>query len=120
MLRRSPTALTITPQDITDFEAFYVRRIAHLHYLKTGQDPNGWFAHIPQAATDPDFVTKQIMYENQRRMMDSMGNNGQPDEGQQRRGQIDPSDELKPLPGDKARIVRGREERIVGTGGGRG
>ncbi|KOC09444.1 hypothetical protein AFLA70_312g001462 [Aspergillus flavus AF70] len=25
---------------------------------------------------------------------------------------FDPSDELKPLPGDKARIVRSREERI--------
>ena len=35
-------------------------------------------------------------------------------------GGLDPSDELKPLPGDKARIVRGREERIVGVGGGGG
>jgi len=25
---------------------------------------------------------------------------------------IDPNDELKPLPGDKARIVRSREERM--------
>ena len=33
---------------------------------------------------------------------------------------IDPNDELKPLPGDKARIVRGRDERIMGVPGGRG
>ncbi|KAL9623185.1 MAG: hypothetical protein Q9160_002500 [Pyrenula sp. 1 TL-2023] len=33
-------------------------------------------------------------------------------------GGIDPNDELKPLPGDKARIIRSREERI-GIGGGR-
>ena len=33
-------------------------------------------------------------------------------------GAVDPNDELKPLPGDKARIVRTREERIVGTGAG--
>jgi len=32
---------------------------------------------------------------------------------------VDPNDELKPLPGDKARIVRSREERILGQGGGR-
>ena len=35
-------------------------------------------------------------------------------------GVVDPNDELKPLPGDKARIVRTREERIVGTGAGAG
>lgn len=32
-------------------------------------------------------------------------------------GIIDPNDELKPLPGDKARIIRTREERIGLSGG---
>ena len=32
-------------------------------------------------------------------------------------GMIDPNDELKPLPGDKAKIVRSREERIMGRSG---
>lgn len=51
-----------------------------------------------------------------------MAENANPNEGSGGAGGggvVDPNDELKPLPGDKARIVRtggaaGREERILG------
>ena len=68
MLRRKPTAITITSEDIATFEEARLRKIVentHPEQGKTNSNPN-----------------------------------------------FDPSDELKPLPGDKARIVRSREERI--------
>lgn len=68
MLRRKPTAITITSEDIAAFEETRLRKIEqnkHPEQGKTNSNPN-----------------------------------------------FDPSDELKPLPGDKARIVRSREERI--------
>jgi hypothetical protein len=94
MLRRKPTALTITSEDIAAFEEQHARAVAYRKYLKTGEDPNGYFINY-----NGDHGTAG-------RMEDNVA------------GAIDPNDELKPLPGDKARIVRTREERIVGTGTG--
>ncbi len=68
MLRRKPTAITLTNEDVAAFEDMRNRE----------NDPNG--------TTKP---TKNP-----------------------RDGVIDPNDELRPLPGEKARIVRTREERI--------
>jgi len=90
MLRRKPTALTISPEDITAFEEAHARRIAYVQYLKTGEDPNGYFR---QGQTSQTGFAQQTRDPS---------------------GVMDPNDELKPLPGDKARIVRSREERIVG------
>ena len=66
MLRRKPTAITVTIEDIASFEESRLRK---------------------------------------------QEENRQPEQGQINPS-YDPSDELKPLPGDKARIVRSREERI--------
>lgn len=68
MLRRKPTAITVTPEDIIAFEEARLRR------LEESKQPE-------------------------------QGNKGAS-------VNFDPSDELKPLPGDKARIIRSREERI--------
>lgn len=87
MLRRKPTALTISNEDINAFEEAYARKQAYAHYQKTGEDPKGFF---------------------------QPGQSVESQSEQEGAGVIDPNDELKPLPGDKARIVRSREERIVG------
>ena len=100
MLRRKPTAITITNEDIAAFEEAYTRRIAYAKFLKTGEDPNGFFQTAQPGEAN---FAEQQMRRQQRN---------------EQEGLIDPNDELKPLPGDKARIVRTREERIVGTGGG--
>jgi hypothetical protein len=97
MLRRKPTALTITSEDIAAFEEAYARKVAYKKYLKTGEDPNGYFVHSQNREMD---WTEQQMRAQQRQNKSEV---------------VDPNDELKPLPGDKARIVRSREERIVGT-----
>ena len=68
MLRRKPTAIMITSEDISAFEDARARN----------PDEN----RDSEQAT-PGFNNKR-----------------------------DPNDELKPLPGDKAKIVRSREERI--------
>lgn len=98
MLRRLPTALTITSEDIAVFEEAHLRRLALIHFQRTGEDPNGYFTGSSQR---------------------QHGENGQQETSRDSRegtgGVIDPNDELKPLPGDKARIVRGREERILGS-----
>jgi hypothetical protein len=104
MLRRKPTALTITSEDLASFEEMYARNIAYQKYLKTGEDPQGWFTRSqsqPQTG-EVDFTEQQLRNEQLRR-----------ERGQ---GTVDPNDELKPLPGDKARIVRSREERVMGVG----
>ncbi|OJJ31801.1 hypothetical protein ASPWEDRAFT_116987 [Aspergillus wentii DTO 134E9] len=69
MLRRKPTAIAITSEDVSNFEDTRLRKLA-------------------EGDNDP------------RSTKNSSNTN------------FDPSDELKPLPGDKARIVRSREERI--------
>ncbi|OJJ46322.1 hypothetical protein ASPZODRAFT_67162 [Penicilliopsis zonata CBS 506.65] len=70
MLRRKPTAITITSEDLAIFED------SRLH--KLSPQNNNTSSHSKTASG----------------------------------GLLDPSDELKPLPGDKAKIVRSREERI--------
>jgi hypothetical protein len=102
MLRRKPTALTITAEDIASFEEAHARRLAYLRYKKTGDDPEGLFRNgagpeLQHGATESQ---SQVSAEQQ----------------QAATAAVDPNDELKPLPGDKARIVRGREERIMGNG----
>ena len=72
MLRRKPTAIAVTAEDIAGFES------ARLH--KLAKENNNNDNSSGQSLAD---VTK-----------------------------FDPSDELKPLPGDRARIVRSREDRI--------
>ncbi|KAB8216431.1 anaphase-promoting complex, subunit CDC26 [Aspergillus novoparasiticus] len=67
MLRRKPTAIAITSEDLATFEDTRLRKFA-------------------QENKDHDRIKNGFKF--------------------------DPSDELKPLPGDKARIVRSREERI--------
>ncbi|KAI9769283.1 MAG: hypothetical protein M1835_006730 [Candelina submexicana] len=76
MLRRKPTAITLTNEDVAAFEDMRNRE----------NDPDGAASKSTKNAKD---------------------------------GIIDPNDELRPLPGEKARIVRTREERI-GVGGQRG
>ncbi|KAJ5675868.1 Anaphase-promoting complex subunit CDC26 [Penicillium macrosclerotiorum] len=70
MLRRQPTAITVTSEDIAAFEEVRLRKLEENRH--------------PEQATGNSNVNFNF----------------------------DPSDELKPLPGDKARIVRSREERI--------
>ena len=81
MLRRKPTAITITSEDLAAFED------ARL-YQKNNNN----------SAT----------MENSNPADDASVNNKSPSA----KAAVDPNDELKPLPGDKARIVRSREERI--------
>lgn len=75
MLRRKPTAITVTMEDIAAFEESRLRK----------QEEQSRHATSEQGKS---------------------GSNTNTNTG------FDPSDELKPLPGDKARIVRSREERI--------
>jgi hypothetical protein len=70
MLRRKPTAIAITSEDVAAFEEARLRKLSEEN------------KHPEQHVKGTSNVN------------------------------LDPSDELKPLPGDKARIVRTREERI--------
>jgi anaphase-promoting complex subunit CDC26 len=80
MLRRKPTAITVTSEDLSAFED------ARLHQNdRTMENDN------PDASST------------------AVNNNNNKSPGVK---SIDPNDELKPLPGDKARIVRSREERM--------
>ncbi|KAI9880147.1 MAG: hypothetical protein M1830_005176 [Pleopsidium flavum] len=82
MLRRKPTAITLTSEDVASFEDY--RTAAQNKENKP--DANTGITSSSTAAKE---------------------------------GIIDPNDELRPLPGDKARIVRsglGRDERIGVTG----
>lgn len=75
MLRRKPTAITLTSEDVAAYED--ARRAAS---NIENYNPNTSFTNDGRAS-----------------------------------GAVDPNDELKPLPGDKARIVRAtRDERITG------
>ncbi|RMJ25995.1 hypothetical protein PHISP_03132 [Aspergillus sp. HF37] len=77
MLRRKPTAIAITTEDLAAFED---KRLAKQNNTTSA------------AATGQQHA--------------------QPGSSGAGATIVDPSDELKPLPGDKARIVRSREERI--------
>lgn len=79
MFRRKPTAITITPEDITAFEEARLRK-----KLEESRDGGGGSGGGQPEYIESEFTTKKY----------------------------DPNDELKPLPGDKARIVRSRDERI--------
>ena len=86
MLRRKPTAITLTSEDLTAYEDS--RAMRQLQYENKSLDG-----------------TRQV----ETAHSDAMQGN--------RQGVVDPNDELKPLPGDKARVGRSgmsREERIVG------
>ncbi|KIV92203.1 hypothetical protein PV10_06662 [Exophiala mesophila] len=112
MLRRKPTALTITSEDIAAFEETYLRKLAYARYLKTGEDPDGLFSREAEGAAarteqGTGTATGTGMTGTVRSVSVSAPGSGV----------IDPNDELKPLPGDRARIVRSREERIMGAGG---
>lgn len=115
MLRRKPTAITITTEDLSAFEEAYARKLAYTKYLKTGEDPNGFFRAARPG--EPDYLSQQeLQQERQRQQYEAQQGHGGTGGG----GVVDPSDELKPLPGAKASIVRSREERIMGTGSGSG
>ncbi|KAK6368185.1 hypothetical protein LTS17_009926 [Exophiala oligosperma] len=108
MLRRKPTALTITNEDIAAFEEQLARRLAYTRYLKTGEDPEGYFRNHQQQQQPPgggghyydQDAQMQQMTNNQRDAANNHNNNGM----SATTTTIDPNDELKPLPGDKARI----------------
>ena len=78
MLRRPPTNITLTQEDIAAYEDARAREAAEAARAR-GEEP------VKTSATA-------------------------------RNGPVDPNDELRPLPGEKARIVRTREERIGITG----
>lgn len=106
MLRRAPTSITLTPEDVAAYED---RRLAaerqRQRELQENANPN---TSLNAATSTP--MSKNI---------------STPKKDQD--GKIDPNDELKPLPGDRARVRSGagmgvgmgREERIIGTGVGR-
>ncbi len=80
MLRRPPTAITLTAEDISAWEHARMQRLL-----------------VQQNASSPATQAKQ----------------------KNATTKVDPNDELRPLPTEKARIVRTRDERIMGTTGGR-
>jgi hypothetical protein len=80
MLRRKPTAITITPEDLISFEEERLRQQTIIDQAKQAAAANN-----QSTESEPSAFT---------------GKN------------YDPNDELKPLPGDKAKIVRTRDERI--------
>lgn len=80
MLRRKPTAITVTAEDIIAFTENRQKKL-DAAAKNSGQPMSG-------AAADALYRRQSVA------------------------GTLDPNDELKPLPGDKARIVRSREERI--------
>ena len=72
MLRRKPTSITVTSEDVAAYEDMRLRA---------------------DQANDNS-------------------SSGEPPSAQKQATLADPSDELKPLPGEKARTARTREERI--------
>ncbi|EFW22218.1 conserved hypothetical protein [Coccidioides posadasii str. Silveira] len=71
MIRRKPTVITVTSEDILAFEEARLRQ------------------------------------QEQQQEQQNVAKNSE-----NKSGAVDPNDELKPLPGDKARIIRSRDERI--------
>ncbi|MCJ1284939.1 hypothetical protein MMC26_004276 [Xylographa opegraphella] len=89
MLRRAPTAITLTAEDIAAYEDSRLARLARLAHASRENT----------AASEASAAGRQ--------------------QNQSRAGGADPSDELRPLPGEKARVVRvgegrTRTERIMG------
>lgn len=83
MLRRKPTAITVTAEDLIAFEEERIQKAAEAeNNRKANEQEGGDNASISESTFT---VTGK---------------------------KFDPNDELKPLPGDKARIVRSRDERI--------
>ncbi|MCJ1482744.1 hypothetical protein MMC06_002910 [Schaereria dolodes] len=81
MLRRAPTAITLTTEDITAYDDSRLARLA----------------------------------QNNSENVDPTKNSAEDFTQSGRQAMADPSDELKPLPGEKARVVRSglsRDERI--------
>ncbi|KAI9668985.1 MAG: hypothetical protein M1829_005213 [Trizodia sp. TS-e1964] len=72
MLRRKPTAIVLTNEDIITYDEVHRKRV------------------------------------------DKMKGSEEDEMGQDPGQNLDPNDELRPLPGDKARLVRSRAERIGG------
>ncbi|MCJ1255401.1 hypothetical protein MMC24_003217 [Lignoscripta atroalba] len=85
MLRRAPTAITLTSDDIAAYEDSRLARLAR---------------NRPENNSDPT-QTQSV--------------NGEHSSHGNKQTVVDPNDELKPLPGEKARVVRSglsRDERI--------
>lgn len=101
MLRRTPTPITLTTEDIAAYED---RRLASLASQQTQQRTR---QENTPTTTNPAHTNGSV--------------NNTPRKGD---GKVDPNDELKPLPGDRPRIrsgvgsssasALGREERIMG------
>ena len=85
MIRRKPTAITITHEDIADFEARRLQKQREKE-KQENQAPDAKGSGAATSTKDGANAGASVA--------------------------VDPSDELKPLLGDKARIVRSREERI--------
>jgi len=94
MLRRKPTAITITAEDLIAFEEERIQKLEALENNNNNNNNNnnkkkagfGEDSRLSSSASESTFTPTGKKY--------------------------DPNDELKPLPGDKARIVRSRDERI--------
>ncbi|KUL85646.1 hypothetical protein ZTR_08864 [Talaromyces verruculosus] len=82
MLRRKPTAITITPEDLIAFEEERLQKLEQEAANKLNAEGGG----------EGDARSESTLNMSSKK--------------------YDPNDELKPLPGDKARIVRSRDERI--------
>lgn len=99
MLRRNPTAITLTSEDVAAYEESR-RAASSSTRMAENANPN----EGPGSAGGGG---------------SGGGGGGGGAGGEGGSGVVDPNDELKPLPGDKARIVRtggstSREERILG------
>ncbi|WEW58518.1 hypothetical protein PRK78_003986 [Emydomyces testavorans] len=84
MIRRKPTVITITSEDILAFEEARLLR-----------------------------QQEQLQLQHQQQQQQQEQQSGSKS-SENKAGAVDPNDELKPLPGDKARIIRSRDERIGG------
>ena len=110
MLRRKPTALTITTEDIAAFEDALSKNA--LPFQQQKQQQKGSVSDH-QNLHRSQYGTPQSAAQRHAEQAAAMA---QQQQQQQRPEYVDPNDELKPLPGERARIVRTREERIMGRG----
>jgi Anaphase-promoting complex APC subunit CDC26 len=91
MLRRPPTLITLSSEDIALFDENRRR--------------------------EAEKNARAVQQQSNQKMQQSVNSNGPTTEGSSVNGspsnqKTDPNDELRPLPGDKARIVRTRDERL--------